>query len=272
MRHLFGHVAATTSLISTLFIGSGCTLMSVTRSPLRDPVPQSVQLADQVLLTSTGAVNVYVMFLVDHQDLFPSSVKVESSDKVIFVDPVLVDDAVKADYIFITHPHDDHLSLPDIDRLSGPHTLIICPAVVATQLGDRRHRVVEPGEAADLDGVRFEAIPSYNTRTMFLGIAPHPRADKHLSYVLEVDGARIFHPGDTDRVPELSDLADIHAALMPIGSGDLTMSTRDAAELVNELKPRIAIPVHYALGTGEADTFRELVDPGIEVVVLQQKR
>lgn len=256
----------TAALLCAPLLMQGCALMSMTRSPLREATPRSAPLSDRVRLTATGPVNMYVIFLVDHEDLFPSSFRIDTPDRTIYIDPVLVDDPVPADYIFITHPHDDHLSLPDIDALSGPQTLIICPAVVAERLGDRRHRVVAPGDAAELDGVRFETIPSYNTRPLFLGIVPHPRKDDHASYVLEVEGIRILHVGDSDRVPELDGLADIDVALVPIEGGDLTMSTEDAAALVNALSPRIAVPMHYPLKSGGVERFRALVDDRVELV------
>ena len=48
------------------------------------------------------------------------------------------------------------------------------------------------------------------------------------------------------------------------------MNSKDAAKLVNKIKPKVAIPVHYGgiIGTiGDADKFKGLVDDGIEVVV-----
>jgi L-ascorbate metabolism protein UlaG (beta-lactamase superfamily) len=258
-------------LITVLVCVAGCSLVSMTRSSRRDPVPQSAQLSEQVRLTSTGAINIYVFAVVDHIDLLPASVRIETPRHTIYIDPVLVDEAKPADYILITHAHGDHLSLADIDKLSGPQTLIICPATVAKELGERRHRMVKPGDSMDLEGLGVEAIAAYSTRSSFLGMSSHPRADANVGYVMTVEGVRVYDAGDTDRVPELADLKKIDVALLPIGAGDLTMSTQDAAQLVNAIKPRIVIPVHYPLATDDVAVFRTLVDPTIDVAVLQQR-
>ena len=51
------------------------------------------------------------------------------------------------------------------------------------------------------------------------------------------------------------------------------MNYKEAANLVNEIKPKIAIPIHYGaiIGTNEdAEEFKKNVDQGIEVVKLMK--
>ena len=58
-------------------------------------------------------------------------------------------------------------------------------------------------------------------------------------------------------------------ALVPVG-GTYTMDAREAAKLVNKLKPKIAIPTHYGSIVGSkkaAEIFRDHVDPSIEVEI-----
>jgi len=57
---------------------------------------------------------------------------------------------------------------------------------------------------------------------------------------------------------------------VPIG-GTYTMNSKEAAELINEIKPKIAIPIHYGeiVGTKQdALDFIELVNPKIECNIL----
>ncbi|MBP0975903.1 MAG: MBL fold metallo-hydrolase, partial [Oscillospiraceae bacterium] len=82
-------------------------------------------------------------------------------------------------------------------------------------------------------------------------------------------GKRIYVAGDTDAVKEAKAVrSDI--ALVPIG-GTYTMSAKDAAALINTIKPQIAIPTHYGSIVGrlsDGETFRSLVDDEIETRLL----
>ena len=58
-------------------------------------------------------------------------------------------------------------------------------------------------------------------------------------------------------------------AMIPIG-GTYTMDAVQAAQLINEIKPGIAIPTHYGSIVGspkDADTFKGYVDNAIEVEI-----
>jgi L-ascorbate metabolism protein UlaG (beta-lactamase superfamily) len=76
-----------------------------------------------------------------------------------------------------------------------------------------------------------------------------------LGYLIEGAGRRIYFPGDTDLYPEMADLAaGLDVALIPIwgwgaslGPGHL--DPRRAAEALALLRPRIAVPIHWARTT-----------------------
>ena len=58
-------------------------------------------------------------------------------------------------------------------------------------------------------------------------------------------------------------------AMIPIG-GTYTMDAMQAAQLINEIKPDIAIPTHYGSVVGsteDADTFKEQINSDIEVEI-----
>ena len=81
-----------------------------------------------------------------------------------------------------------------------------------------------------------------------------------------MDGVRYYVAGDTDAVKELSEIS-CNIALVPIG-GKYTMDARDAAKLINMIRPEIAIPTHYGSIVGkkeDAETFRKYVDKGIVI-------
>lgn len=59
-------------------------------------------------------------------------------------------------------------------------------------------------------------------------------------------------------------------ALVPI-VGTFTMDFKDAAILINEIKPKIAVPIHYGSLVGtkqDALEFSKLLDQSIECKIL----
>ena len=233
-------------------------LISIEVSEKRDEV-RSISLSEKTVLKSWGAV--FIKFGKSH--LLPSSICLESEDIVIYVDPLMVDAERKADYIFITHDHADHLSIPDIEKLADEETVIICPKKAAKKLKGYSTRVVSPGDKVEFMGLSFEAVPAYS-----IGFPSHPKSSGNVGYVIAVDGKRIYHAGDTDLVPEIEILNDIDVALVPIDGANLTMKTQEAAQLVNEIKPRIAIPIHYVVDENKTEEFKKLVDRDIEVLII----
>ena len=85
---------------------------------------------------------------------------------------------------------------------------------------------------------------------------------------MEVKGQRIYIAGDTDATKEAREVkCDI--ALVPVG-GTYTMDAKKAAELINEMQPKVAIPVHYGSIVGsskDADKFASLVKAPVEVEI-----
>ena len=62
-------------------------------------------------------------------------------------------------------------------------------------------------------------------------------------------------------------------ALIPIG-GTYTMGVKKAAELINDIKPKVAIPTHYGSIIGKpeyASAFSSLVRPPVRVEVKIRK-
>ena len=61
-------------------------------------------------------------------------------------------------------------------------------------------------------------------------------------------------------------------ALVPVG-GTYTMDAREAAGLVNAIRPKAAVPIHYGSVVGsraDAEKFVSLLDAGIESAILMK--
>jgi L-ascorbate metabolism protein UlaG (beta-lactamase superfamily) len=231
----------------------------ITRSLEREDDPHIVQLDNDVKLVSYGPVNFF------KRDFFPASFMFQSDDVVAYIDPLGIDSVIIADYIFITHDHLDHFYLPDIAKISDENTLIIGPKRLTKKLENYNFRLVKPGEKFDIGGITCETFPAYSK-----GMPTHPKRSEYVSYVLTINGNRIFHAGDSDLIPELARIKDIDVALIPIDGGQFAMKTEEATKLINTMKPKKAIPMHFEIYQGEAVKFRRLVNESIEVILLEE--
>ena len=187
------------------------------------------------------------------------------SEKTIYFDPYQIGPGPQADLILISHDHFDHCSPEDVAKIQGPETTIVTEKDSAGKLtGDVR--VLKPGETLNLDGVKIQGVPSYNTDKDF-----HPRKNGWLGFVVEVAGIRIYHAGDTDFIPEMKDLR-VDIALLPV-SGTYVMTADQAVKAALAIKPELAIPMHYGAIVGsnqDALAFKNALKGKVDVLVLEK--
>jgi L-ascorbate metabolism protein UlaG (beta-lactamase superfamily) len=188
------------------------------------------------------------------------------SSQVIYIDPFQIQATVLADIILVSHDHFDHCSPDDIKKIQKKETVIVTDKASAGKLtGDRR--IMKPGDRVTVQGIEIEAMPAYNTNKQF-----HPKADGKLGFIITVEGVRLYHAGDTDFIPEMKNIkADI--ALLPV-SGTYVMTADEAVEAALAIKPKFAIPMHYAAIVGsaaDAQTFADRLKGKVEVRILPQE-
>ena len=191
--------------------------------------------------------------------------------KTVYLDPWKISsEPHDADLVLIGHPHFDHLNAADIAKVSGPDTQVVTVADCAAKLKEAGFsaavRVVKPGEKLEVKGILIEVIPAYNTDKKF-----HPKENGWAGFIVELDGVRVYHAGDTDFIPEMNGLKT-DVALLPVG-GTYTMTAEQAAEAAKAINPKVAVPMHYGdiIGTeADAKRFRELCG-GLIVEVLKKQ-
>lgn len=187
----------------------------------------------------------------------------------VYFDPYQISPKEKADLILISHEHFDHLSLEDIEKIIKVNTTIVASHQCKEKLEkfDVEKIFMLPFEEKQVKGVKIKTIPAYNTNKPF-----HPKKDNKLGFVVEIEGTKIYHAGDTDLIPEMKDLKpDI--ALLPV-SGTYVMTAEEAAEAVKLIKPKIAIPMHYGSIVGsqeDAKKFEELAEEFCQVKILSKE-
>ena len=254
-------------LYLALLINQGCTMIKVTISEKRNPTPQQVSIGENATLTTWGAIKI------NKSHFFPSSFQLKTGDKVVYIDPVEVGINEPADFILITHAHPDHFSIKDIKNLLNDETIIICPKGVSKKLKNIKNKIqiVRPKEQLHFEEFSIEATSAYNTRSVFLWIKAHPKSKENVGFILTLkNGEKIYHAGDTDYIPEMKGLGKVEVALIPIGGDNLTMDEEEAAKIVNEIAPKIAIPMHYEIkNREELNRFEALVNQETSVIKLE---
>lgn len=196
-----------------------------------------------------------------------SSIRI-AGEKMMYADPFRVPiEPHDADVIFITHDHYDHFSPEDIAKVVKNDTTVVVPEKLAAEARSvvptgGELITVRPNESLTVAGIPVETVAAYNNRKAF-----HPKSSGWVGYILTVGGERIYIAGDTDATADNRKVkCDI--AMVPIG-GTYTMDAKEAAEFVNAIRPKVAIPIHYGSIVGsvkDADVFRQGVDAGVEVV------
>ncbi|MFX0092473.1 MAG: MBL fold metallo-hydrolase [Candidatus Hodarchaeota archaeon] len=210
--------------------------------------------------------------------------QLKKANIIIYIDPFKLTqtDLEKADVIIATHQHGDHFSKDDIIKLADSQktTLITIKQAEAQAkaINAKEVKIVKPGDSISLHNFTFEFVPAYNVnkfRDPKKGIPFHPKEDKHIGVIIDFEGTRVYHTGDSDHIPEMKTLkTDI--ALLPV-SGTYVMTADEAVEAVESLKMtsdlKLAIPMHYGAGVvgdeSMAQAFKEKAD--CKVVILKKE-
>ena len=180
----------------------------------------------------------------------------------IYVDPLRVDGKTKAKYVFITHPHWDHFSVEDINKVLTTETTLVCPLSMKESIEgvfENKILYVSPEKIYKIDNISFETLCAYNNEKKF-----HPKNNNWVGYILNIDGERVAIVGDSDVTSE-HELMKTDILLIPIG-GTYTMSLAEAAELTNKINPRMVIPTHYGDIVGSQEMgkeFKKLINDNI---------
>ena len=172
-----------------------------------------------------------------------SSFYIKGKDTTIFIDPFRVGKtSLKADIILITHPHFDHFSREDIEKVSKDGTVIVASEGTIEGKEDENSYIARPGFKTKILDIGVEAVPAYNVKEVRASF--HPKSNGWVGYVIEMDGMRFYHAGDTDKIDEMETLGKLDVALLPIG-GTYTMDIDDAIEAADLIKAKTTIPMHY---------------------------
>lgn len=158
-----------------------------------------------------------------------ASVKIVASDgTVLYIDPNYYagDYSDPADYVLVTHCHDDHQPHKDVTLKDGGQLITYKEA-----LHDGTY------ETYDFGNIKIEAVAAG-------GNANHS-IDSCIGYIVTVDGISVYHAGDTSMIDQMKELTErnIDYAMYPI-DGIYNMNATEATEVANLVAARNSIPIH----------------------------
>lgn len=199
-----------------------------------------------------------------------------SGQRIYYVDPFSLPkkELEKADIIFITHAHSDHLSPDDINLILKNETIVVATPDSLDTLNITQEKFpVEPNKSYDIKGFKFDTVPAYNVKPEKLKF--HPKENNWVGYVFNLNGLKIYHAGDTDYIPEMDSFKnlDLDIAMLPMG-GTYVMTPEEAVEAANVIAAKTTIPMHYkGLLKDKTQEGEEILKKGVtnsKVVILEE--
>lgn len=154
-------------------------------------------------------------------------------------------DEVQADYIILTHAHNDHLG--DSMKIAKKNKVtFICVNELANYLSekgfDAHNMHIGGGHDFDFGRVKF-TIAHHGSQTPDGTYAGEPAG-----VIIKADGKTIYHTGDTGLFLDMKLISEMNGPidymLLPIGD-NFTMNITDAVKAAEFVKPKTAIPIHY---------------------------
>ena len=186
-----------------------------------------------------------------------SALKINKNNVIIYVDPFHIKERYNdADFILITHSHYDHFSEEDIQKMRNKNTTILITEDLISKVNSNDYKnivKVEPFQIYEFKDIKIETIPAYNINKQF-----HPRENNWVGYILTINQNKYYVAGDTDITKENKSVK-CDVAFVPVG-GTYIMDAKEAVTLVNEIKPKIAVPIHYGEIVGSEDDAIEFVN------------
>jgi L-ascorbate metabolism protein UlaG (beta-lactamase superfamily) len=175
--------------------------------------------------------------------------------------PLRGHDLTGVDLVLASHKHSDHLDPETAPAIlaASPDAMLALPASLqehARGLGIGADRLVglDAGKTYTRAGFSVRAVPSAHEGLDTDAQGRH----LYLGFVVEADGRRIYHSGDSmlyDRLAEQLGPGPFDAMFLPINGRDPArgvagnMSAAEAVALAARRRPRYVVPHHYDMFT-----------------------
>ncbi len=216
---------------------AGLLIVLVAAAPGR-PADAEKQFETDVIKTESGELRIT---FIGHGTLM-----FDYLDKVVHVDPVSREadysKLPKADLVLITHEHGDHLDPKALGVLQKEQTKVVLTKACAEKVPGGV--VMKNGDVQTVGGLKIEAVPAYNiVHKRSNGQPFHPKGRGN-GYVVNFDKTRVYVAGDTENIPEMTQLKKIDVAFLPMNL-PYTMTPEMVADAAKTFEPKILYPYHY---------------------------
>jgi len=150
---------------------------------------------------------------------------------------------VRADFVCVSHPHDDHSMIEMID-IGKPDKRIaendVYRGVTETKTGKQEWKAIDEKRG----NIRIRNVATYHDTMNGL------QRGKNSIFIVDVDGIVICHLGDLghELTPEqVKAIGKVDVLMIPIG-GIYTINGEQAQKVMKQLKPRLyVLPMHYGV-------------------------
>ncbi|MBO6240889.1 MAG: MBL fold metallo-hydrolase [Butyrivibrio sp.] len=213
-----------------------------------------------------------IVFCIDYYATFDPSRQVEP--------PILTGELEGMSAILGTHDHLDHIDHDawKIWAKTNPDAKFIFPrqhmdTVLADGVSKESALGLSDGERITIGDVTIHAIAAAHE---FLDQDPETKLYPHLQYIIEGNGVRIHHAGDTVRyegmLSKVKSFGKIDAQLLPINGRDAVryrrncignMTYQEAADFAAESEAKLVIPGHwdmFADNSADPKAFKDYID------------
>lgn len=157
-----------------------------------------------------------------------SSFRIKGKNAALVTDPFSLSDTglkfpkAEADIITVSHQHPDHNAVENIG--GGP--------IVFTGAGEY-----------EVKGIKITGIASFHDS---LNGAERGR---NTIFKMSVDGVSLVHLGDLGEKltqKQIDQIEEVDILMIPVG-GKYTVDGKTAVEIINQIQPKIVIPMHYSV-------------------------